>query len=406
VDAPVAARPGDGRLFTLPFALLCLAAFLGYAQQMAIQPVLPLLVLERGGDAAVVGIVVGVFSIPSVVLRPLLGRLVDEWSGRGVFIVGLGTLGATGFLYLLPGMALLVATRLAHGFGWAAFNTAGYATLARIAPAARRGEASAVFGTMSPLAQLIMPASSLALLAAVGFGGSFALAGICATLGVLLVLVLPTTGWARPRAARVDVHSADEETPRGALLERGALLPMALEVLFSCTWPLFFALVPLHAVALGIGVEGLAIYYPVYGVVLVVSRFGLRGLSDRLGRRRLLLMGAATSFLALACAAVAQDLVLLTLGGALYALGSAVFSPTAMALAVDRAAPGRLGAAMATYTLGFQLAAGAGAAAWGFLIAGFGYPAPLLVALVVNALLIGVVLRTTRSARHATTPTG
>jgi predicted MFS family arabinose efflux permease len=63
-----------------------------------------------------------------------------------------------------------------------------------------------------------------------------------------------------------------------------------------------------------------------------------------------------------------------------------------MAMAIDRSDPRRMGAAMATYTLGFQLAIGAGAALWGFLIDRFGYPSPYLVAIALQALLLAVLL--------------
>jgi predicted MFS family arabinose efflux permease len=60
-----------------------------------------------------------------------------------------------------------------------------------------------------------------------------------------------------------------------------------------------------------------------------------------------------------------------------------------MALAIDRADPRRMGAAMATYSLGFQLALGLGAAAWGIVIDAVGYPGPYIGAI---GLQVGVVV--------------
>jgi predicted MFS family arabinose efflux permease len=61
-----------------------------------------------------------------------------------------------------------------------------------------------------------------------------------------------------------------------------------------------------------------------------------------------------------------------------------------MALAIDRADPRRMGAAMATYSLGFQLALGAGAAAWGFVIDAFGYPGPYIGAIGLQVGVLGL----------------
>jgi hypothetical protein len=52
-----------------------------------------------------------------------------------------------------------------------------------------------------------------------------------------------------------------------------------------------------------------------------------------------------------------------------------------------------MGAAMATYSLGFQLGLGLGATAWGVVISVAGYPAPFLGAIAVQALLIIAVTR-------------
>jgi predicted MFS family arabinose efflux permease len=76
-----------------------------------------------------------------------------------------------------------------------------------------------------------------------------------------------------------------------------------------------------------------------------------------------------------------------------------------MALAIDRAVPRRMGATMATYTLGFQLGLGAGAVAWGFLIDAVGYPGPYVGAIVVQIALLALLAVswrtvTTRPTRH------
>jgi predicted MFS family arabinose efflux permease len=50
-----------------------------------------------------------------------------------------------------------------------------------------------------------------------------------------------------------------------------------------------------------------------------------------------------------------------------------VSQPSLYALAADRSHPARRGAAMATYTMGFQLGSGVGALVWGTTIEWFGY---------------------------------
>lgn len=65
------------RLYDGRFITLCAVVFLGFAGFAIIGPVLPILILDLGGSAALVGVIVALFSVPSVLVRPFLGRLVD-----------------------------------------------------------------------------------------------------------------------------------------------------------------------------------------------------------------------------------------------------------------------------------------------------------------------------------------
>src|SRR6185503_18864515 len=75
-------------LWTRPFIQVCIGGFLSYASQSPITPIIALWVVHLGGTAGTVGLVAAAFSAPSFILRPLVGKLCDTWSPRGVFAVG------------------------------------------------------------------------------------------------------------------------------------------------------------------------------------------------------------------------------------------------------------------------------------------------------------------------------
>ena len=147
----------------------------------------------------------------------------------------------------------------------------------------------------------------------------------------------------------------------------------------------------------GIPLTDLTLYYPIYGGVLVASRFLLRSALDRLPRSRIVAAGSSIAIAALLIAAAFPTLPGLTVAGAVYAFAAAFTSPTLMAAAIDRSDQRRLGAAMATYSLGFQMALGVGAAAWGVTIDLLGYPAPYLVAAATQLLVLAVIATRWRS---------
>jgi MFS family permease len=378
-----AAGEGGPRLYTVPFVGVCLLTLLAFSQNFTLQPILPLLVLDLGGDATLVGLVFLVFSIPSVVLRPWIGRLADRVGSRFVLLIGTAGIALAGPLYFVPNVLTLLALRVAHGTSWAALNTGGPSTMAGMVPATRRGEASATFDLMPGLSVLIMPTIALMLYASFGLSGPLLVAVILgvATLVVSVVLIPSTIGTrpARPTAA-------------GALLEPSAVLPMLYQLLMNSALSLFVVYPPLFAAQHGLPLSDLVVYYPVYGFAFIVSRLIAGRLVDRVPRVTVAIVGAALAGVALLIAAAATGVVLLTVAGVLYATANGASAPATTALVMDRAPAGRVGAAMATYTLGFQFGSGLGAAAWGFLIDTSGFMVPFIVGAVLEFISLAIVL--------------
>jgi MFS family permease len=378
-------RPGRPALYTAPFLALCAIAFLGFAQSFTLQPIVPLLVLHLGGDTVAVGIALGVFSIPSIVLRPFIGRFADRWGQETTMLLGTTGKAICAALYLIPSLPTLIGIRAAHGVAWAGFTTGSTSTLARIAPPMRRLEASGLFDLMPSLAALLMPAAALLLLDSVGFTGPLILAASLGAGATLVNLVA-----FRPRLRRRDAQRPP--SARGAWLEPAAVLPMVMVLLFTSAASLFLVYPPLLAADRGIPLTDLAFYYPIYGLVLAGSRGASGRLFEHTPRSPLLAACAVIAGVGLVIGAFATSLVTLTLAAGVFAVAYGIAPPTAQAVVMERAPRERLGAAMATYTLGFQMGSGLGAAIWGFLLAPLGFTNVFIVAAGIQLLLVVVAL--------------
>lgn len=362
-DPPGGSRRADGgsRLYGPSFLMLCGIALAAYAGQMMIQPVLPLLVLDLGGDSTLAGLVVFAFSLPSVLIRPLFGRLSDRRGPLRVLGIGVGGITLSGVAYLVPTLVMVFLVRIGHGIAWAAYNTGAGSLLAELAPAHRRGEAAGVYSLMQGLANVLMPAAGLVLATTLGLRAPFALVAL---LG--LVALFGVWGIRRDRGPS-PLRARTEEAP-GRLVERTALLPMAIDLVWLTAYPLFFVFPPVVASLRGIALADLWVYYVVAGSTLVTCRFLASRVLDRYARRTSLLAGCALGSAALAIGIAPLGLVGLTVAGALYAAGMSVIGPTVIALAIDRAPADRTGAAIATQSLGGQLGIGIGSLAAGALL--------------------------------------
>ncbi|HZR99842.1 MAG TPA: MFS transporter [Chloroflexota bacterium] len=390
------AAPARPRVRTRAFVLVCLAGFLGAAHSSLLTPILPLFIQAQGGSPVFVGVVVAAFSAPSVLMRPFLGRVVDTWSARGVLGLGSLAMGLASFGYLVYYPLALLAVRAVHGVAWAGFNTGSNVLLARIAPAERRGEAVGYYVTAQGVAFAAVPATALWLLDPLGFGGVFLITAGSGLLTAAVVLAMP-------RQAQPPAPPPSGGFWRG-LVEPSALLPCALDFLGKLPYAASSVFIPLYATYRGIAVESLLYYFLACGIAGLAVRGWFGGWSDRIGRGWSIALGTSLSCVGLLLIAQAADIVTLTLAGVLFQIGQAAASPAVLALAIDRSRPERRGAAMATYSLAFQVANGGGGLLWGTLIEQLGYREMYLAAALAPLLALMLLIRSwgaTRRAPHA-----
>ncbi len=382
------------QLLTRGFVFLCAATFLGYAHIALLTPILPLFIIERGGTASLVGLIIAAFSVTSFLFRPFIGQAVDHWSARGVMIVGTVVLGICSLGYLVYHALLLFIVRAVHGTGWAAYNTGAKVLVSTSAPEDRRGEAAGYFTMSQTVAIALVPAIALWLLEMLNFGGIFVLSSICGFLAVTAGLAMPRTPQAHAAVRR--------ETFWGSLFERSALLPSALEFLTKFTQPAAAIFISPYAKVLGISIKShLPYYYLGFGLISIAARGMLGSWSDRIGRGRIIGLGAMMSVAALIIVSQATGIVVLVLSGVLFGLGTASFAPSVLALAIDMAPSKRRGAAIATYSMAFQLAQGVGGLLAGTLIDTVGFQAMYLSMTVAPAIALVLVYKNRGAIRLA-----
>lgn len=368
-------------------ALVCLFALFGFGHEFVMAGVLPLVVLDRGGDAAVIGILVAAYGIPTIALRPFLGRMLDGPRRPLVVRAGAAVIGIAPLGFLVPSLATMLAARVVQGAGWAAYGTSGHAILARIAPVGRRSEAAGYYNSMPSLAILIGPALGLWLYTNVAEDAPFVLAAALGLAGLALTTRLPVT------VPRHDPSAGRRPPVRlvAGIFDPAAVIPMLLIGTYMSVQSLFVIFAPVYARASGIPIEQLGIYYPLYGTVVLVAHLTLGRVSDRFGRWPAIATGCVIAMFGLAIATLVPGLVGLLIAGGLYGIATALITSTVSAVTMESAPPERTGSAMATYSVGYQLGASVGGAAWGTVISLAGYPWPFLggIFMIGIALLLG-----------------
>jgi MFS family permease len=371
-------RPQAGRepLMTPAFTALSAAVLAFFIAGGIFLPATPRFAIGPiGGNEIAVGIVVGAFSISSVLMRPFAGRLADRRGRRIGLIAGAVVTVAAALGHLVAtDVPTLIVMRLLLGIGEALFFVAGIAAATDLAPEHRRGEAISLVSLSLYLGIAIGPVVGETLLAWSGFAAVWLAAAAISLIAVGLSWIAPET---LPAASR-------DAAPRNdRFFDRRGLEPGLLALCGVWGMGPFFAFLPLMTDDLGIAAST---FFAVFAIVVVVLRLVGARLPDRIGAARLSGTALVVSALGMGVAGLVPTQAGLLIGTFLFAIGVAFTFPAIMAMSVIGVPPAERGVVVGTASLFVDVAFGLSPAILGLLAQSTGYPPTFLVSGVIAAI--------------------
>lgn len=382
-----ASRP---RLLTRAVVGITVLNLIFFSLYLLYFPTLPFFIEKLGGDKGEIGALIGVSSLTSLFVRPLVGYLVDTVGRRPMLIAGMLLFAFNCLLYNLPhSPAAIFPIRLLTGASIATFVTAASTYIADAAPAARRGEAMAYYGVANSLAFAIGPAVGGFVIhtdALAGFDSSltsradwlsgarteelhftalFVLSGAAAALAAVGALLFLPPG--RKPLLRAGMPRA------GALFSGTAAFPAAVNFTSSFAFAAMVSFLPLFARDRGITNPGLL--FSLYAAMLLVFRLASGRLMDRLPRHYFIIPGIAALAVSLLVVASPGPSFLLFVAMGVYGVGTGSYQPAMMAYLVDRTDEAVRGRALSTFTLGNDLGLSLGSFILGAIIQATNYRA-------------------------------
>jgi MFS family permease len=355
-SVPALAAPS---LWTRPFLFICLATGCFYLSFYFILPVMPLYVAGLGGTSSEIGLIIGLFAMMAMLMRPPSGWLIDTRGTRPILFVGMAIflLASLGYI-ALRSVRPILALRLFHGIGMGLFPTAATVVIAELAPPDRRGEAMGWFGIANSLGLVLGPVLGPLVAAQLGFPALFLLAAGVAGLGMACICLVP--GGTRP------TRPAGPPRP-GDFFSRAALLPSTILLLLYIPYGMVLAFIPLVATARGL--ENPGFFYAAFAVAMILVRAKAGEMSDRRGRPAVIVPGMIVTGLSLLVFWMTTGTVGVLVGGAILGIGFGSAQPALMALTTDRVTPAERGKAMGTFYTAWEVGIASGAAGAGWLLA-------------------------------------
>lgn len=357
-------------LWTRDFILISIASlFITMGFQMLL-PVLPVFSAKLGGSDSWAGMVIGIFTISAVLMRPIAGRLLDKQGRRGVYIVGLMVFFICVVAYQWTSTILvLLILRFIHGFGWGASSTASSTIASDIIPKSRLGEGMGYFGLTSTLAMAIAPALGLELLSGYGFNAVFFISAAVVLISILIALPIK---YQKPEAS--------PKKGQAGIIERSAIFPAVVIFFITMTYGAIVSFIALYAGQKQ--VENIGLFFTVYAVAVLISRPYFGQLTDKKGAAYAVLPGIICVIVSMCFIYFANSIGVFLIAGFIYGIGFGAIQPALQAMSVRKVDNTRRGAANATFFLGFDLGIGTGAILWGIIAESFGYQLIYLLAII------------------------
>ena len=160
-----------------------------------------------------------------------------------------------------------------------------------------------------------------------------------------------------------------------------------------------WGLLPLFYASRGLAIAEIGVLAAAYPAVWGLAQIGTGALSDRVGRKPLIVGGMLLQAGAIGLIAVASTFAIWLLAAALLGLGTAMVYPTLLAAVADNASPNWRGAAVGAYRLWRDLGFAVGAIVAGVLADRAGMPFAIGAVAVVTAASGLVVLGRMREPR-------
>jgi MFS family permease len=317
-----------------------------------IMPVFARRLGEFGDGVEALGLMTMVFALTQLIAAPVLGSLTDRWGRRPFILIALIAFSATNIGYLLAqSTPLFILVRALGGAFTAGLFPAAMGVVADIMPEAQRARWIGMIMGGYGAGFVFGPVLGGFLYDGFGFAAPFAISAILAFLAFIAAAILvPETRPAavrrrealRQRRERFDSDKLSQPDQQESLWQS---LPRPLTVFGTLLFIDFigsfaFAFIEPQMVfylyeELNWSTTQFGIVVGMYGLAMVFGQTVLGQMSDRYGRKPIIILGILLSSLLYVMLAFIRSYPLILVSSAIAGLGAALIAPAASAFYLD-----------------------------------------------------------------------
>lgn len=332
-------------------------------------PILPFYAMnDLHLDESSTGVVLALYTIAALLIRPLSGFLVDKFSRKPLYILcyALFTVVFAGYA-LTQMVTLFIILRIIHGFGFGLSTVSGSTIAIDMMPAERRGEGIGYFGLSYTFAQSLGPLTGFWLYSHYNFEVIFIVAFGIACIGLLSIIPISLPSLEVPKSEEVD-----EKLSLDRFILIKGLPCILLLLLVGYGYGTLSNFIGLYCADSSFECNP-ALFFMIFAAGIVVSRLlSAKAIND--GKVvAVALIGSlliAAGYFALAYCSVSW---LFIAGSVAIGVGFGCVNPAFQSLLINLAPHNRRGTANATFYTFFDLGIGGGIAIGGVIIEYFDF---------------------------------
>lgn len=343
------------------FILVIFANLLVFISYYFLISTLPLYVTDvLGKNEKFVGYIIGIFSIVSVITRPLSGFMLDNIGRKKIVFLSLVCYSAclVGYNFAIS-FILLFILRAMQGFFWG-FTSTGFGTMAAdLTPTEKRGEGIGYYGLSTTIGMAIGPSIALGIMKHGSFSLIFNVGVIFALIGLIcLVFVKYKENIKKETKQRKKVNI-------NTFIEQKVIWIAFMMFFVAAVYGSIISFIILYGKDIGVTNPGR--FFLIYSIVLFVVRPYAGKKFDNNGPVKLMTVGFISIMICFICLFVTTGPLLFYFAALAMGIGHGICVPSIFAMAINRVAANRRGAANATLLSAQDLGIGLGSVLLGVL---------------------------------------
>jgi len=296
-----------------------------------------------------VGLLMAVFFISAIVVRPIAGYLIDNYYRSGVLIISLSLMTAAFGIYpFISTVAGIFLLRLIHGATWGICTSSVAPIVVDSLPSSRIGQGIGIYAVTGPIGMTIGPMFGLELLRSLGPSVMFP--------AIFGVSFLSLTG---AFCARTPFEPVIKKKLRLAGLLHEKALPLSF-----C---MFFIMIAYGSIVVFVSIyaeqrnfPNVSPFFLCFSIAIFLSRFFAGRLFDKGYVSQLIFTGLALTAAGMLWLGYATSPAQFLLAGMINGLGFGILMPTCHAAINSLVKSSERGAANSTYLISYDLGVGAG----------------------------------------------